>query len=276
MTINAGMNVAEVKALAEHLKSAAGQLDGIMQQLNSKVSSTSWVGPDASKFKNDWWPGHRNRLQQLRTDLEGFGQSAHNNATDQENASSAHDGGGASAAPGGVVGTGGSTDGGSAGSPAVDGGTVTPANRSIADVQQKYDAWATGRFAAGGESNYQCTGWANFRWAELGYKGSAIGGDGRSMAANAPGDVSGLPSLHAMASSGATSTNSYGHVMIVEEVSADGSRIRVSEMNTGRDGSDALHASAREYYDQRWITRAADGTWKGSKGEPISFAALPK
>jgi surface antigen len=52
------------------------------------------VGPDATKFKNDWWPGHRTRLQQLRTDLEGFGQSAHNNASEQETASSSQDGGG--------------------------------------------------------------------------------------------------------------------------------------------------------------------------------------
>lgn len=94
MAIDQGMNVGEVKALAEQLKAAAGKFDAIVQMLNSKVGTTTWVGPDATKFKNDWWPAHRSRLQQLRTDLEGFGQSAHNNATAQEGASDGGDGGG--------------------------------------------------------------------------------------------------------------------------------------------------------------------------------------
>ena len=30
----------------------------------------------ATRFKNEWWPGHRAQLQKIVKDLDGFGQSA--------------------------------------------------------------------------------------------------------------------------------------------------------------------------------------------------------
>lgn len=271
MTIDQGMNVAEVKQLGEALKSVSGKLDAIVQLLNSKVGSTTWVGPDATKFKNDWWPGHRGRLQQLRTDLDGFGQSALNNASDQEHASDGGNTGGGTPVvgipPGGEV--------------HVPGGTapaVTPGGRDWHDVQNGYDKWAAShpggqtRFGPGGESQYQCTGWANYRWHELGYNGPPIGGNGGAMAGNAPGDTSTTPSLHAMASYGAGTSTSPGHVMIVEEVSGDGKTIRVSEMNTD---SNWNVANPNEYRDTRTFTMGADGKFHSSRGDVINFAAFP-
>jgi uncharacterized protein YukE len=79
-----GMNVAEVKALGAQLQKMAGQIEGILSALNGKVNSTTWVGPDATKFKQQWWPQHMNSLKKVKDDLHGFGQSAINNANEQE------------------------------------------------------------------------------------------------------------------------------------------------------------------------------------------------
>ena len=59
----------------------------MVKLLNGKVQNTSWVGPDATKFKNDWWPQHRQHLQKMVQDLSGFGQSALNNASEQKRVS---------------------------------------------------------------------------------------------------------------------------------------------------------------------------------------------
>lgn len=85
--ISHGMNVGEVKALGNQLKSISNDINSAINLLNGKVNNTSWVGPDATKFKNDWWPQHRQHLQKMVTDLNGFGQSALNNASEQENIS---------------------------------------------------------------------------------------------------------------------------------------------------------------------------------------------
>jgi uncharacterized protein YukE len=85
--ISHGMNVDEVRQLGANLKSISGQINDMVNQLNAKVNNTSWVGPDAARFKNEWWPQHRQHLQKMGQDLAGFGQSALNNATEQENVS---------------------------------------------------------------------------------------------------------------------------------------------------------------------------------------------
>lgn len=268
MTIDQGMNIAEVKALGEQLKATAGKLDHVVQLLNTSVGSTTWVGPDASKFKNEWWPGHRSRIQQIRADIDGFGQSAMNNASEQDRASG--EGGASSVTVAATAGAVAATVGAAAVGAQ---GVVSPAGRDWQEVKQQYDQWATGGFANPNDAQYQCTAWANFRWHELGYAG-VVPGNGGAMAGNAPGDPSGQPSLHAMASYGAGTATNPGHVMIVEELSADGNRIRVSEMNVSPDG-DWLNASADEFRDGRWITRAPDGTFHGSGNQAISFAAFP-
>ena len=85
--ISHGMNVEEVRRLGQTLQKMSNDINALAQQLNTAVNNTSWVGPDATTFKNNWWPGHRAHLQQLSSDLHGFGQSAINNASEQENVS---------------------------------------------------------------------------------------------------------------------------------------------------------------------------------------------
>jgi uncharacterized protein YukE len=81
------MNVAEVKDLGHRLQAISKQITDTVNALNTKVNNTSWVGPDATKFKNDWWPQHRQHLQKMVHDLEEFGRTATKNANDQENVS---------------------------------------------------------------------------------------------------------------------------------------------------------------------------------------------
>jgi hypothetical protein len=81
------MNVGEVEGLGNKLKGVASDINNMVKLLNGKVQNTSWVGPDATKFKNDWWPQHRQHLLKMVKDLDGFGQSALNNAQAQKDAS---------------------------------------------------------------------------------------------------------------------------------------------------------------------------------------------
>ncbi len=264
-----GMNAAEVEALGRRLQNDyAERLREIVNQVEKLVSATSsqWLGKDGNDFRS-WWPAKRTRMLSMADDLHGFGQSALNNASEQRHASGEGGGSGgdgvledrliSATAPNGHA-------------PQVAGA------RDWREVQSKYDAWATGRFADPNESQYQCTGWANFRWAELGYSGSPIGGNGGAMAGNAPGEVSTTPSLHAMASYGAGTRDDPGHVMIVEEISADGTRIRVSEMNTGTDGSSWTVGNPQEYRDTKWISVGPGGVFKSWNGQTITFAAFPR
>jgi surface antigen len=280
--ITQGMNIDEVRRLASDLEALGGQIDQLVQRIERAVGGASWVGPDASTFKGTWWPGHRTHLATAAEDLRGFGRSAKNNADEQAQASGA----GAGAASG----TAGSGSGGigtvvtpAPGAPSV-GPIGTPPgmtpSRSWQDVDAAYRARGDlGGYGAGGAYGYQCTSWAYFRWRELGYHGNIGNGNGWEMAANNGGSAQATPSLHAMASYGTKAD--YGHVMIVEEVrTGPGGHpvIRVSEFNTGSDGSSADAASAREYLDTRTWTQLDNGSWQRSDGKvvpEIRFAGFP-
>ena len=87
MAVTHGMNPEEVRQLGQELQRQAGEIESLMGTLNSRVGSTTWVGPDATQFKDQWWPEHRQQLQKVAQDLRGFGQSALNNAAEQEQVS---------------------------------------------------------------------------------------------------------------------------------------------------------------------------------------------
>lgn len=82
-----GMNLAEVRQLAEQLRAGAETLRAIVSTVDGRVSHTSWVGPDADRFKYEWWPGHRQLMLQAADHIQGLGQSARNNAEEQERTS---------------------------------------------------------------------------------------------------------------------------------------------------------------------------------------------
>lgn len=87
MSMSHGMNVDEVRALGDLLKRKAGDIRALVSEVESKVHSTAWEGPDARAFKDQWWPEHKQNLNQVAERLEGFGQSAQNNAQEQADVS---------------------------------------------------------------------------------------------------------------------------------------------------------------------------------------------
>ena len=90
--IDAGMNIDEVRDLADQLKRASREIDAIVRVLNRQVPTSPWKGPDSIRFRREWWPRHRTALQAIGTSLDGFGQSAANNAEEQRRASRADTG----------------------------------------------------------------------------------------------------------------------------------------------------------------------------------------
>ncbi len=271
MTGLVGMDVDVVRQLAQQLDRQATALEGTAQAVDRIVSQlrSVWRGTDAETFQGWWVHQHRPALTGCGEAIHGLSQSALNNATEQEGAS-----GGSS--PGETSGVG-STSGVSPApgtapavpAPATQDGFI-PAGRAWQDAQAGYDSWARGYWA--GDGQYQCTGWARYRWHELGVALPDVRlGNGADMADGVAGvtgvPVSTQPSLHAIASYG----SGYGHVMVVEEIRPDGS-VRFSEMNTG---SDWEVGRPEEFRDTRTITPNPDGTYSWN-GQQIKFAAIPK
>lgn len=87
MSMTHGMNVEQVRHLGNLMKTKAEEIRQIMSQLDSQLHNTSWEGPDATAFKGSQWPEHRGHLNTVAVSLDGFGQSALNNAAEQENTS---------------------------------------------------------------------------------------------------------------------------------------------------------------------------------------------
>lgn len=100
-----GMNVAEVRHLADQLRQGAELLRGIISAVDGRVTHSSWDGEDADRFRDEWWPGHRQRLLEAADRIQGLAQSATNNADEQERVSGS-DAGGRSAALGAPAGAG--------------------------------------------------------------------------------------------------------------------------------------------------------------------------
>ena len=88
-SISHGMNIDEVRNLGNRLKTQhAEAIRALMREVEQMVSATSstWVGPDGERFRS-WWPEKKSALTAIANDLDGFGQSALNNASEQEQVS---------------------------------------------------------------------------------------------------------------------------------------------------------------------------------------------
>jgi hypothetical protein len=84
-----GMNPAEVRYMADQLREAADRLRGVVAAVDGRVARSSWVGPQADRFRGQAWPGHRKRLLLAADALQGLARSAWNNVDEQERVSSA-------------------------------------------------------------------------------------------------------------------------------------------------------------------------------------------
>ncbi len=86
--ISHGMNVEQVKRLGNTLKQKQDQINQIANEINSMLGETAWEGPDAVAFKTQQWPDHQKNLRLIGDAIGGFGQSALNNASEQEEVAS--------------------------------------------------------------------------------------------------------------------------------------------------------------------------------------------
>lgn len=101
-----GMDADLVEQAGRQLKSQAASIQSLIAQLDRTVNGLTsiWQGQDATQFVTQWWPQHKKSLQAAQQHVDGLGQSALNNASEQRQAS----GGGS----GGAVSGGGSGGGG--------------------------------------------------------------------------------------------------------------------------------------------------------------------
>lgn len=81
------MNVAEVRQLGQTLQQGADRLRAVVSTVDGRVSYSSWVGPQAERFRQEFWPARRSQLLQAAEALQGLARSASNNADEQERAS---------------------------------------------------------------------------------------------------------------------------------------------------------------------------------------------
>lgn len=86
-----GMNVEAVENAGRQLKSRAHDIRALSASINSLVEQmqATWCGQDAVRFKGWWEQQHRPALERLRESIDGLGQSALNNASEQSHASAA-------------------------------------------------------------------------------------------------------------------------------------------------------------------------------------------
>ncbi len=291
-----GMDIEQIREMGRRMQADAEKMRSqIVAPLDNLVHQIPgvWRGPDAERFKGWWQNEHRGHLSQVAEQLHGLGQSALNNAHEQEQASGG--GGGSGRATGSSAATGHSSGGAvpgpargagvaaAAGSGAVVGaatGALPGSHRSWQEVDRAYRANMTGYYGPNGPSRYQCTAWANYRWKELGYKGPIISGNGGDMvdvAVSHGATRLTTPTLGAMASTMSVAPG-YGHVMVVEQVmhnSSGAQQIRVSEMNVGGDGIDG---HPNEYRSDTILTSIGGGKWQVARTGAVydmKFAGLP-
>lgn len=89
MSVTQGMNVQEVQALGQALKSSAEQLRRLAGNVDRVTSVSSWAGPDSVRFKTQVWPQHRGGVLRVAGGLEEIGNIALRNASEQLRASDA-------------------------------------------------------------------------------------------------------------------------------------------------------------------------------------------
>ncbi|WP_167103424.1 CHAP domain-containing protein [Mycobacterium sp. DL592] len=91
-----GMDVDQVEQTGRQLQQHAASIGTLVAQLDKVVNAlpTVWEGPDAQRFVHEWWPQHRRSLTSAQTHIEGLGQSALNNVSEQRQASTASSSGG--------------------------------------------------------------------------------------------------------------------------------------------------------------------------------------
>lgn len=82
-----GMDISQVRALAQLMSHTASEIQQMTANLTSNLQNTPWVGPDRQSFESDWHSTHVMQLNQVVNALNDAATRANNNATEQENVS---------------------------------------------------------------------------------------------------------------------------------------------------------------------------------------------
>jgi uncharacterized protein YukE len=82
-----GANVDELKGLGVELTNRSGDIKNILGQLNGKLNSTNWQGPDADRFRSAWTSQHVPALNRVISELNQAGVDAKKNAEQQRSTS---------------------------------------------------------------------------------------------------------------------------------------------------------------------------------------------
>lgn len=82
-----GLDVQAVRSLGTQLSTEADALEQTLRKLSSSLAQTQWVGPDATKFRNEWDSQHSVALRNVIEALRVTSSNAKSNADAQEQVS---------------------------------------------------------------------------------------------------------------------------------------------------------------------------------------------
>ncbi len=82
-----GANIEQMQTLSSHLRTSIEQLETVFKGIDSKVSATTWSGPDATQQEGSWNTVRSSTMNSLRTMLDGLSQAIKGQA-DQQTATS--------------------------------------------------------------------------------------------------------------------------------------------------------------------------------------------
>lgn len=82
-----GADVDQLDDLSQRFKTAAQQLNEIMNQIGGKVDGAWWQGGDADKFRAEWQGTFRTQLQNVCTAFEQTGTQVKTQSDQQRQAS---------------------------------------------------------------------------------------------------------------------------------------------------------------------------------------------
>ena len=84
-----GMDIGQVRNLSQQMNTSADEIEQIMNTLTNSLGQAQWVGPDRQRFESDWSSQYCSALRNVAEGLRTAATAAEQNATQQEQASSA-------------------------------------------------------------------------------------------------------------------------------------------------------------------------------------------
>lgn len=88
MSAQLGMIPEEVDELAAQLEGKAGDLDGVLTTLTTKLQGTTWTGTDYNRFEEQWTGTISQNLRNAAEQLRSAAVAAREDAENQRIASS--------------------------------------------------------------------------------------------------------------------------------------------------------------------------------------------